>query len=68
MLVITRKLSERIMIAGGITIQVVEIRGTKQVRIGIEAPDETSIWREEVYVEKLKSGELTVDGSLIAPP
>ncbi len=49
MLVLTRKLGESIAIDDHIKIRVVQIKG-KQVRIGIEAPKETKIHREEVYV------------------
>ncbi len=48
MLVLTRKLDERIMIGDNITLRIVEIRGDK-VRIGIEAPGNVSIHRQEVY-------------------
>ena len=48
MLVLTRKSGEAIAIGNNIKITVVEIKG-KQVRIGVEAPPETSIHREEVY-------------------
>lgn len=49
MLVLTRKLGESIAIDDHIKIRVVQIKG-KQVRIGIEAPKETKIHREEVYL------------------
>ena len=48
MLVLTRKLGESITIDDNIKIRVEKIRG-KQVRLGIEAPKETRIYREEVY-------------------
>ncbi len=48
MLVLTRKLGESITIDDHIKIVVVQIKG-KQVRLGIEAPKETRIHREEVY-------------------
>ncbi len=48
MLVLTRKLGECIAIDDNIKIRVVQIKG-KQVRLGIEAPRETKIHREEVY-------------------
>ena len=47
MLVLSRKTNERIMIDGRITIVVVEIRGGK-VRLGIEAPPEVKVHRQEV--------------------
>ena len=49
MLILTRKSSEVIMIGDEIKIQVIEIKG-KQVRLGIDAPREFSIHREEVYL------------------
>jgi carbon storage regulator len=49
MLVLTRKLGESIAIDDHIKIVVVQIKG-KQVRLGIKAPKDTKIHREEVYV------------------
>ncbi len=49
MLVLTRKLGESIAIDDHIKIIVVQIKG-KQVRLGIKAPKETKIHREEVYI------------------
>ena len=48
MLVLTRKLGESIAIDDHIKIVVVQIKG-KPVRLGIKAPKETKIHREEVY-------------------
>ncbi|HHV94529.1 MAG TPA: carbon storage regulator CsrA [Firmicutes bacterium] len=50
MLVLTRKVDESIIIGDNIKITVVEIRGD-QAKIGIEAPREISVHREEVYRE-----------------
>jgi carbon storage regulator len=47
MLVLSRKLGERIHIGNGITITVVAVQG-RQVRLGIEAPRGVSIRREEL--------------------
>ncbi len=49
MQVLTRKLGESIAIDDHIKIRVVQIKG-KQVRLGIEAPKDTKIHREEVYL------------------
>ena len=48
MLVLSRKRDEKIVIADTIVITVVEIRGDK-VRLGIEAPKDVPVHREEVY-------------------
>ena len=48
MLVLTRKLGESIAIDDHIKIVVVQIKG-KQVRLGIQAPRETKIHRQEIY-------------------
>ncbi|MBI1859409.1 MAG: carbon storage regulator CsrA [Deltaproteobacteria bacterium] len=49
MLVLTRKLGESIAIDDDIKIVVVQIKG-RQVRLGIDAPRDTKIHREEVYL------------------
>jgi carbon storage regulator len=49
MLVLTRKVGESIVVAElGIVLTLLEIQGNK-VRLGISAPDEVSIYREEVW-------------------
>lgn len=48
MLVLTRRLGETIVIGDDITIKIVDIHG-KQIRIGIEAPKEISVYRGEIY-------------------
>lgn len=48
MLVLSRKKDERIIIGDQITVMVIEIRGDK-VRLGIDAPKEVTVHREEVY-------------------
>jgi carbon storage regulator len=48
MLVLSRKKNESIVINSDITITVVEIRGDK-VRLGIVAPKDVPVHREEVY-------------------
>jgi len=48
MLILSRQRDERIMIGDDIVITVVDIRGDK-VRLGIDAPPQIPIHREEVY-------------------
>ena len=47
MLVLSRKLNEKIVIDGNIVVTVVKI-DRNQVRIGIEAPGEIPVYREEI--------------------
>ncbi len=46
MLVLSRRVGERILIDGQIAVTVVEVRGG-QIRLGIEAPRQIPVWREE---------------------
>jgi len=48
MLVLSRKKNESIVINNDITIVIVEIRGDK-VRLGVDAPKEVPVHRQEVY-------------------
>ena len=50
MLVLTRKLNESIMIGHDVKITVVDVRGD-QVKLGISAPRQIAVHREEVYLE-----------------
>jgi len=48
MLVLTRKAGEGIIIGDDITIKIIELKGGA-IRIGVDAPRETKIYRQEVY-------------------
>lgn len=48
MLVLTRKLGEVIRVGDSVTVRILEVKGN-QVRLGIEAPADVRIYREEVY-------------------
>jgi carbon storage regulator len=50
MLVLTRRPNQSIVIGRDVVITVLEVRGD-QVRIGIKAPREVTVHREEVYAE-----------------
>jgi carbon storage regulator len=47
MLVLSRKLNEKIVIDGGIVVTVVKI-DRNQIRLGIEAPSNVRVFREEI--------------------
>lgn len=48
MLVLSRKRDEQIIIGGNIVITVIEVRGDK-VRLGIQAPQDIPVHRQEIY-------------------
>lgn len=51
MLILTRKIGETIHIGADVEVKVLDVRG-KQVRLGIEAPIEVKILREELKEEE----------------
>lgn len=63
MLVLTRKLGETIAIDDDIKIVVVQIKG-RQVRLGIEAPRDTKIHREEIYLSIQEQNKAAADSQL----
>ena len=61
MLILTRKLGESITIGDDIKVSVLGIRG-RQVRLGIEAPPNVIVHREEIYL-KVQSENRKASGS-----
>lgn len=55
MLILTRRLGEKIVIGGNITITILGVRGN-QVRVGIEAPRDVPVHREEIQ-DRINSGK-----------
>lgn len=55
MLILTRRAGETVMIGSDVTITVLGVKGN-QVRIGINAPRDVAVHREEIY-ERIKNEE-----------
>ena len=57
MLILTRRAGETVMIGSDVTITVLGVKGN-QVRIGINAPKDVAVHREEIYerIQNEKSG------------
>ena len=55
MLILTRRTNETLMVGDEVTVTVLGVKGN-QVRIGVNAPTEVAVHREEIY-DRIKTGE-----------
>ncbi|TDF41695.1 carbon storage regulator [Alteromonadaceae bacterium M269] len=61
MLVITRRVGEKLMIGDDISVVVLDVGGS-QVRMGIRAPNNIDVYREEIYLKIWQKREEQADG------
>jgi len=57
MLILTRRVGETLMIGDEVSVTVLGVKGN-QVRIGVNAPRDVSVHREEIY-ERIKNEQLS---------
>jgi len=66
MLILSRKLNEKIMIGDDISISVIEIRGD-QVKIGVDAPRSVKVFRREVFDSIMEENRAAAESSSKLP-
>jgi carbon storage regulator len=65
MLILTRRVGETVMIGNDVTVTVLGVKGN-QVRVGVNAPKEVAVHREEIY-ERIKREEEAAGGAVKRP-
>ena len=56
MLILTRRVGESLMIGDDVTVTVLGVKGN-QVRVGVDAPREVVVHRQEIY-ERIRAGQV----------
>ncbi len=65
MLILSRKVDEKIKIGSDITLTIIEVKGD-QVKVGVEAPKNVKVFRQEVFEEIQKENKDAAAASTIS--
>ncbi len=63
MLILTRRIGETVVIGDDVDITVLGVKGN-QVRLGVKAPKEVSVHREEIYERICRENDQQADGQM----
>jgi carbon storage regulator len=66
MLILSRKVNEKIMIGDDISVSIIEVRGD-QVRLGVEAPKTVKVFRQEVFDAIRAENKAAAESSPVFP-
>ena len=66
MLILSRKINEKIMIGEDISISIIEIRGD-QVRLGVDAPKAVKVFRREVFDAIMAENKAAAESTPVFP-
>ncbi|AEF81421.1 carbon storage regulator CsrA [Leadbettera azotonutricia] len=66
MLILSRKINEKIMIGDDISISIIEIRGD-QVRLGVDAPKKVKVFRQEVFDAIKAENKAAAESAIVIP-
>jgi carbon storage regulator len=66
MLILSRKVNEKIMIGEDISVSIIEVRGD-QVRLGVDAPKTVKVFRQEVFDAIRAENRAAAESSPIFP-
>jgi carbon storage regulator len=67
MLILTRRVGETLMIGDEVTVTVLGVKGN-QVRIGVNAPRDVAVHREEIYERIKREQEQNSNGEAVSVP
>jgi len=66
MLILSRRINEKIMIGDDVSISIIEIRGD-QVRIGVDAPRTVKVFRQEVFDSIKAENKAAAESKTVLP-